>query len=79
MVEPKTLIKNTIQIIQNFQKIRHQIMDEHFNFDKIKDSRITVFTNCIVALDGVCICFIVRNFELCTTHKKTVMMVLLVR
>jgi hypothetical protein len=39
-------------------------MDKYPNFDRIKDSRITIFTNCIVALDGVYICFIVRSFEL---------------
>jgi hypothetical protein len=52
------------QINQNFQAIRQEIMDEHPNFDQIKDSRISVFTNCIVALYGVYICFIVRSFDL---------------
>jgi hypothetical protein len=52
------------QINGNFQTARQEIMDEYPNLDRIKDSRITVFTNCIVALDGVYICFIVRSFEL---------------
>ena len=65
MVEPRSLIRTMSQINQNFQAARQEIMDEHPNFDKIKDSRITVLTNCIVALDGVYICFIVRSFELC--------------
>jgi hypothetical protein len=52
------------QVNQNFQKARQRIMDEHPNFDQIKDSRITIFNNCIVALDGVYVCFIVRSFEL---------------
>jgi hypothetical protein len=39
-------------------------MDKHPYFEELKDSRITIFTNCIVALDGVIVCFIVRSFEL---------------
>jgi hypothetical protein len=64
MVEPRSLVRTMIQINQNFQAARQEIMDEHPNFDQIKYSRIIVFTNCIVALDGVYICFIVRSFEL---------------
>jgi hypothetical protein len=52
------------QVTDNFHTARQEIMDKHPNFDKIKDSRITIFTNCTVALDGVYICFIVRSFEL---------------
>jgi hypothetical protein len=52
------------QVTDNFHTARQEIMDQHPNFDRIKDSRITIFTNCIVALDGVYICFIVRSFEL---------------
>jgi hypothetical protein len=39
-------------------------MDEHPNFDQTKDALVTIFTNCIVALDGVYVCFMVRSFEL---------------
>jgi hypothetical protein len=39
-------------------------MDKYPSLDKIRDARITIFTNCIVALDGVFICFIVRSYEL---------------
>ncbi len=52
------------QITDEFESARKEIMDNHPNFDQLKDSRITIFTNCIVALDGVYVCFIVRSFEL---------------
>ncbi|MGC1931497.1 MAG: hypothetical protein WA667_21205 [Candidatus Nitrosopolaris sp.] len=64
MADPKALIIQTIGIIQKLQGIRQQIIDGHPNFDQIRDSRITTFTNCIVVLDGVYVCFLVRNFEL---------------
>jgi hypothetical protein len=64
MVEARSLIRTMIEITENFQAARQEIMDEHPNFDQIKDARISIFTNCIVALDGVYICFIVRSFEL---------------
>lgn len=53
-----------IDVNENFHAARQEIMDRHPGFDQIKDARITVFTNSIVALDGVYICFIVRNYEL---------------
>jgi hypothetical protein len=52
------------QIFDNFSTAREQIINGHPDFDKEKDSRITIFTNCMVALDGVYICFIVRRFDL---------------
>jgi hypothetical protein len=52
------------QITREFELGRKEIIDKHPTFDKLKDSRITIFTNCIVALDGVYVCFIVRSFEL---------------
>jgi len=52
------------KINDDFHKARQQIITDHPNFDTQKDSRITIFTNCIVALDGVYICFIVRSFDL---------------
>jgi hypothetical protein len=64
MVDPSALIIQTIRIIQKLQDTRQQIISGHHNFDKIRDSRITTFTNCIVVLDGVYICFLVRTFEL---------------
>src|SRR6188472_1559026 len=64
MVEKNRLIRTMIQINENFHAVRQKIMDKYPNFDRIKDSRITIFTNCIVVLDGVYICFIVRSFEL---------------
>lgn len=64
MPEPNRLIRSMTQVNDNFEEARKEIMDNHPNFDKIKDSRINVFTNCIVALDGVYICFIVRSFDL---------------
>ena len=51
------------QITEDFHTARQDIINDHPNFDIKKDSRITIFTNCIVALDGAYICFIVRNFE----------------
>ena len=39
-------------------------MDEHTNFDQTKDALVTIFTNCIVALDGIYVSFMVRSFEL---------------
>src|SRR5437764_3679939 len=64
MVEPHRLIRSMTQITNEFESERKKIMDKHPNFDQLKDSRITIFTNCIVALDGVYVCFIVRSFEL---------------
>lgn len=52
MVERYKLIRTMSQVNDSFQAARQEINDEHPNFDQIKDSRITVFTNCIVALDG---------------------------
>jgi hypothetical protein len=52
------------QITGEFELVRKEIIDNHPTFDKLRDSRITIFTNCIVALDGVYVCFIVRSFEL---------------
>ncbi len=52
MVERYKLIRTMSQVNDSFQSARQEINDEHPNFDQIKDSRITVFTNCIVALDG---------------------------
>jgi hypothetical protein len=49
------------QINDDFHKARQQIINDHPNFDTQKDSRITIFTNCI---DGVYICFLVRGFDL---------------
>ena len=64
LVEPHKLIRSMTQITNEFELARKEIIDKHPNFDKLKDSRITIFTNCIVALDGVYVCFIVRSFEL---------------
>jgi hypothetical protein len=64
MVEKNKLIRNMIQINENFHAARQEIMDKHPNFDKIKDSRITVFTNSIVALDGVYLCFLIRSYDI---------------
>lgn len=63
-IESKALIRSMNQLTNKFESARQVIMDNHPNFDKIKDSRITIFTNCIVALDGTYICFMVREFEL---------------
>ena len=52
------------RLTNKFELARQEIMDKHTNFDKIKDSRIIVFTNCILTLDGTYICFMVREFEL---------------
>jgi len=52
------------QISDDFSAARQQIINHHPNFDQIKDSRITIFTNCIVVLHGICICLIVRDEEL---------------
>jgi hypothetical protein len=52
------------QIFEDFSTARQQIINGHPKFDEEKDSRITIFTNCMVALDGVYICFIVRRFDL---------------
>jgi hypothetical protein len=52
------------QILDDFSTATQQIINDQPNFDKEKDSRITIFTNCMVALDGVYICFIVRRFDL---------------
>lgn len=52
------------QINDGFHNARQQIIDDNPTFDTKKDSRITIFTNCIVALDGVYICFLVRSFDL---------------
>src|SRR5215831_2844038 len=64
MVEPHRLIRTMTQITNEFESARKEILDNHPNFNEKKDSRITIFTNCIVALDGVYVCFIVRSFEL---------------
>jgi hypothetical protein len=60
----KALIRSTNQLTNKFELARQEIMDKHPNFDKIKDSRITIFTNCILTLDGTYISFMVREFEL---------------
>lgn len=52
------------KIFEDFSTARDQIINDNPSFDTKKDSRITIFTNCIVALDGVYICFIVRRFDL---------------
>jgi hypothetical protein len=62
--DTKVLIKNINQLTNKFQSARQDIIDNHPNFDTLKDSRITVFTNCILTLDGTYICFMVREFEL---------------
>ena len=64
MTEIKSLIRTISRISDNFSAVRQQILDNHPNFDQTKDSRITTFTNCIVVLDGIYICLIVRGFEL---------------
>jgi hypothetical protein len=48
MVEPKSLIRTMIQVNENFYAARQEIMNHHPNFNRTKDSRITVFINCIV-------------------------------
>jgi hypothetical protein len=53
-----------IQINEYFHAARQEIFDKYPTFDQEKDARITVFTNCILALDGVYICFMVRSYEL---------------
>jgi hypothetical protein len=53
-----------IQINENFHAARQEIMDKYVNFNTLKDSRITIFTNCIVALDGVYICFLIRSYDI---------------
>jgi hypothetical protein len=37
-----------IQVNENFYAARQEIMNHHPNFNRTKDSRITVFINCIV-------------------------------
>lgn len=64
MVDPKSLIRTIFQISENFSTARQQIINDRPNFDRIKDSRITIFTNCIVVLHGIYICLIVRDEEL---------------
>jgi hypothetical protein len=64
MVEPRKLIRTMDQIFEDVSTAREHIINGHPNFDEEKDSRITIFTNCMVALDGVYICFIVRRFDL---------------
>ncbi len=64
MVEKNRLIRTMNQINDDFHKARQQIINDHPNFDTQNDSRITIFTNCIVALDGAYICFIVRSIDL---------------
>jgi hypothetical protein len=64
MIAIHRLIRTMNQINGDFHEAIQQIINDHPNFDTQKDSRITIFTNCIVALDGVYICFIVRGFEL---------------
>jgi hypothetical protein len=63
MSEPNRLIRSMTQVNDNFEEARKETMDNHLNFDEIKDSRINVFTNCIVALDGVYTCFIVLHIR----------------
>lgn len=64
MVEPRKLIRTMIQIADNFRTARKEIIDDHHNFNQIKDSRITIFSNCIVVIDGIYICLIVRSDDL---------------
>jgi hypothetical protein len=64
MTEIKSLIRTISRISDNFSAVIQQILDNHPNFDQTKDSRITTFTSCIVVLDGIYICLIVRGFEL---------------
>jgi hypothetical protein len=44
MVEPRSLIRPMIEITENFQAARQEIMGEHPNFDQFKDARISIFT-----------------------------------
>jgi hypothetical protein len=40
-----------IQINENFHAARQEIMDKYTNLNQEKDARITIFANCIVALN----------------------------
>jgi hypothetical protein len=64
MVERNRLIRMMIQVNEDFHAARQEIFDKYPSFDREKDARITVFTNCILVLDGVFICFRVRSYDL---------------
>ena len=43
-IDTKTLIRCISQLTNKFQSSRQEVMDNHPNFNTLKDSRITIFT-----------------------------------
>jgi hypothetical protein len=62
LVRP-TLARRFVTISQKFHESQNDLLQRH-NFDKDHDARVTIFSNCIVAIDSACMALLLQHYDM---------------